>query len=57
MTPVFEEAEKWLNLYFNGMEPDFTLPLSIATTPFRRAVWKILLAIPYGRTMTYGEIV
>ena len=26
------------------------------TTPFRKAVWEILLAIPYGQTMTYGEI-
>ena len=26
------------------------------TTPFRKAVWKIMLTIPYGRTMTYGEI-
>ncbi len=56
MTPVFEDTEKWLDLYFNGIEPDFTPPLSLETTPFRRAVWKILLAIPYGQTMTYGEI-
>lgn len=56
MTPVFEDTEKWLDLYFNGMEPDFTPPLSLETTPFRRAVWEILLAIPYGQTMTYGEI-
>lgn len=26
------------------------------TTPFRKAVWEIMLTIPYGRTMTYGEI-
>lgn len=56
MTPVLEETEKWLDLYFNGMEPDYTPPLSLETTPFRRAVWEILLAIPYGQTMTYGEI-
>ena len=31
-------------------------PISIETTPFRKAVWEILLAIPYGKTMTYGEI-
>ncbi len=28
----------------------------IKTTPFRQAVWEVLLTIPYGRTMTYGEI-
>ena len=31
-------------------------PLAPAGTPFRKAVWEILLTIPYGKTMTYGEI-
>ena len=39
-----------------GKAPDFTPPLSMKTTAFRKAVWEILLTIPYGRTMTYGEI-
>lgn len=54
--PVFEEARRWLDLYFGGKEPDFTPPLSMETTAFRKVVWKILLAIPYGQTTTYGEI-
>ena len=54
--PVFDETARWLNLYFSGKAPDFTPPLSMETTPFRRAVWEILLSIPYGKTMTYGEI-
>lgn len=54
--PVFEQADRWLDLYFSGREPDFTPALSMKTTPFRKAVWEILLTIPYGRTMTYGEI-
>ena len=53
---VFEQADRWLDLYFSGREPDFTPALSMKTTPFRKAVWEILLTIPYGRTMTYGEI-
>lgn len=56
MLPVFEEAERWLRLYFSGREPDFTPPLSMKTTEFRRAVWRIMLEIPYGETMSYGEI-
>ena len=36
--------------------PDFTPPIKMQTTPFRRAVWEILLTIPFGQTMTYGEI-
>ena len=53
---VFEETERWLALYFSGKEPDFTPPLCLRGTSFRRAVWEILLTIPYGQTMTYGEI-
>ena len=54
--PVFAQADRWLDIYFGGKEPDFTPPLSMKTTQFRKAVWDILLTIPYGRTMTYGQI-
>ena len=56
MLPVFAEANRWLSLYFNGEIPDFRPPLALKGTEFRRAVWEILLAIPYGATTTYGEI-
>lgn len=54
--PIFEETARWLDIYFSGKSPDFTPPLSMETTPFRKAVWEIMLTIPYGKTMTYGEI-
>lgn len=54
--PVFDRAARWLNIYFDGKAPDFMPPLSMETTPFRKAVWEILLTIPFGQTMTYGEI-
>lgn len=54
--PVFIQTAHWLDIYWSGKEPDFTPPLSIEASPFRKAVWKILLTIPYGKTMTYGEI-
>ena len=54
--PVFDEANRWLDIYFSGRAPDFTPPLSMKTTQFRKAVWEIMLTIPYGKTMTYGEI-
>ena len=54
--PVFDQAEQWLNTYFSGKKPDFTPPLAFRTTAFRKAVWQILLTIPYGKTATYGEI-
>lgn len=54
--PVFEETKNWLDIYFQGRKPDFTPHIAFEDTLFRRAVWKILLAIPYGQTMTYKEI-
>ena len=54
--PIFEEVSRWLDLYFSGKEPDFTPPIQMKTTAFRKAVWEIMLTIPYGKTMTYGEI-
>lgn len=54
--PVFDETARWLDIYFGGEKPEFTPPLSMKTTPFRRAVWSVMLAIPYGQTMTYKQI-
>ena len=54
--PVFEKTKEWLDIYFSGKEPDFTVPLRFIGTDFQKEVWKILCSIPYGQTMTYGEI-
>ena len=54
--PIFKQTVKWLDIYFSGRIPDFTPPIFLQTTPFRKAVYDILLTIPYGQTMTYGEI-
>ena len=54
--PVFQETHRWLNIYFSGRDPGFTPKLCLRGTPFRKAVWEILLTIPFGKTMTYGEI-
>lgn len=54
--PVFVETKHWLDIYFQGREPDFTPSLLLESTDFRQSVWDILLTIPYGQTMTYGEI-
>ncbi|MCF0145204.1 MAG: methylated-DNA--[protein]-cysteine S-methyltransferase [Eubacterium sp.] len=54
--PVFRETARWLDLYFNGEKPDFLPPLHLRGSDFRKRVWEILLTIPYGQTMTYGEI-
>lgn len=55
--PVFAQTKKWLDIYFTGKAPDFTPPLSMeGISPFRRRVWEIMLTIPFGQTMTYGNI-
>ena len=50
------DTKKWLDLYFSGVEPNFTPKLKLEGTEFRRDVWKILLEIPYGETLTYKDI-
>ena len=54
--PVFSLAGRWLDAYFAGEEPDFTPPLNLRGTPFRRRVWALLLTIPYGQTTSYGAL-
>ena len=55
-TPILKKAKRWLDIYFSGKEPKFTPPLHPEGSEFRQAVWQILLQIPYGQTITYGEI-
>ncbi len=54
--PLFEDVKRWLDIYFSGSEPDFTIPLHFVGTDFQTEVWKILCSIPYGQVTTYGEI-
>ena len=54
--PIFDETIKWLEIYFSGKDPGFTPKLAPDGTVFRKAVWDILLTIPYGKTMSYGQI-
>lgn len=55
-TPAIQAAERWMTLYFEGKNPDFSVPLHLIGTAFQRQVWELLLAIPYGKTCTYGEL-
>lgn len=47
---------RWLDLYFSGARPDFTPRLAPMGTPFQQSVWRELLTIPYGQTVSYGHI-
>ena len=55
-THALAEARRWLDVYFTGKEPDFLPPLHPAGSTFQQAVWALLLQIPYGQTVTYGEL-
>lgn len=53
---VLERAWAWLNAYFAGQTPRWTPPLHVEGTEFQHAVWVALLEVPYGQTVTYGEL-
>lgn len=56
LTPVLRQTLRWLDIYFSGSEPDLMPPLELHGSDFRRRVWAELAKIPYGETVTYGEI-
>jgi methylated-DNA-[protein]-cysteine S-methyltransferase len=53
---LFAAAIDQLGEYFAGERTDFDLELALTGTPFQRTVWDALRAIPYGKTITYGEL-
>ena len=55
-TPLLLQTKKQLAQYFAGERKVFTLPLAPHGTPFQQQVWQALLAVPYGQTVSYGEI-
>ncbi len=54
--PLFKRTKEWLDIYFSGREPEFSVPLHLTGTEFQRDVWEILCSIPYGKITTYGRI-
>lgn len=54
---TFKKAKSWLDRYFMGRKPEISeLSLAPIGNNFRQQVWQILCKIPYGKTVTYGEI-
>ena len=53
---VLEQAAKQIDLYLKGSLPKFSLPLKVSGTPFQLAVWKAIAKVPFGKTVSYGEI-
>ncbi|AZS75105.1 cysteine methyltransferase [Streptomyces lydicus] len=54
--PPFAETIAQLRAYFRGELTTFDLPLALRGTPFQRRVWAALCTIPYGETVSYGQL-
>jgi methylated-DNA-[protein]-cysteine S-methyltransferase len=52
----FADAAVQLREYFDGERTEFDLPLALDGTAFQRRVWAELRAIPYGQTVSYGQL-
>ena len=53
---IFGDTCAWLDIYFSGISPNFTPKISLIGSDFQLEIWQILMQIPFGATMTYGEI-
>ena len=57
MHPILQQAKAELTQYFRGHRKTFGLPLEFGSgSPFQQAVWRALLAIPCGTTLSYGAL-
>jgi methylated-DNA-[protein]-cysteine S-methyltransferase len=54
--PLIEETMRQISEYFSGNRCEFALPLAWQGTAFQRQVWRELLKIPYGGTLSYGDL-
>ncbi len=55
-SPILIHTIQWLDQYFAGQVPTVTIPLAPQGTAFQQKVWSHLQHIPYGTTLTYGEL-
>ena len=54
--PVLEETKAWLDAYFLGNVPEVFPAMKLIGSAFQKRVWELLLEIPYGETVTYGDL-
>lgn len=54
--PVFRKTKEWLDIYFKGENPGWMPKLALTGSPFRKMVAEEMMKIPFGKTVTYGEI-
>ena len=55
--PLFDSVKAWLSVYLDGRDPGpVPCPLAPYGTEFQKQIWKLLLEIPYGKTLSYGDL-
>ncbi|RME78809.1 MAG: methylated-DNA--[protein]-cysteine S-methyltransferase, partial [Chloroflexi bacterium] len=54
--PLLQECIRQLEEYFAGQRQEFSLPLAPQGTAFQQQVWQYLLTIPFGKTVSYGDV-
>jgi methylated-DNA-[protein]-cysteine S-methyltransferase len=55
-TEYFDQTKEWLDIYFSGHDPGFMPRIHLTGSDFRKRVGEIMCEIPFGKTMTYGQI-
>ena len=55
-TGNFEKVEQWLDDYFQGISREIDFQIELSGTPFQKLIWDMLLKIPFGQTITYGQL-
>lgn len=56
-TDMIRLAKKWLDKYFNHEKPQIDeLPIELIGSDFRKQIWQMLMKIPYGTVLTYGDL-
>ncbi len=54
--PLFEMIEEQLQAYFDGELKSFSIPLDLTGGDFQSTIWNLLTQIPYGKTISYGQL-
>ena len=52
----YDAVKCWLDDYFRGIPREICFPMELSGTPFQQQIWDLLLKIPYGKTVTYGQL-
>ena len=55
-SPILTATVQWLDQYFSGQAPTISIPVAPQGTDFQQKVWSQLQHIPYGTSLTYGEL-